>query len=469
MGKNFHSDDKVLREIVALFESNLRSDTSTFLPEEEFEELIDYYDQTSNTRKALLAIEHAQHAFPYSGNFYIKLAQVHLQDKNIPAAKNAVEQALIYEPSSTELMLVEADILVAELKYEAAIEQLIKLSEAVSKQERADVYLEIADVCELKLDTEKMADWLKKCLFLDPSNEEALNRYWNYIDDCHNYESAVIFHQELIDRSPYNFLAWNNLGNAYEELGLYEKAISAYEFAIAINESYYYVYWDLASCYEKMGDWEKAKDIFLEIADQFEQEPQILIEIGKCEEKMGNYDIAREKFRKACDALNGNIPIANTYYLIGKTYEKENNLLQSIFYYQKALEFQKDRSKYWKALGKIQFEIGQFIEAAGSFIKGIELTEQKPKLWLYLAQSYHALKMSDMVINVLDRAISVLPESGELRCARAAYALAYGSTQEGLELLTEALDVEPKLKSSIFALFPELEHRSEVLALLENY
>jgi len=468
MGKNYHSD-KVLQEIVSLFESNLRSNTSTFLPEEEFEELIDYYDQISNVKKALLAIEQAKHAFPYSGGFHVKSAQIHLQDKNISAAKSAVEQARIYEPSSSELMLVESDILVAELRFEEAIEQLKKLINIVSKQERSDVYLEIADVCELMHDGPQMSSWLKKCLLLDPANEEALNRYWNYIDDAGDHEDAVHFHKQLIDKAPYSFLAWNNLGNAYEELGQYKEAINAYEYAIAINEDYYYVYWDLASCYEKMGDWEQAKDIFIEIANQFEQEPQILIEIGKCEGQIGNYELARQKFKQAIDSLNGNVPIANTFYLIGKTYEKEGNFLQTIFHYQRALEFQKDRVKYWKALGQAQHKIGQYIEAAGSFIKGIELNEQKPKNWLCLAQTYHALKMSDMVINVLDRATTVLPENGEIRYARAAYALVYGSTQEGLELLGEALNTEPNLKSSIFALFPELEQRTEVLALLDNY
>lgn len=469
MHKNNHSNDKVIQELVDLFETNLKEDSLTFLSEEDFECLIDYYDQLANTEKAILATEHAQNAFPYSGTFFIRMAQIQVQAKRLDLAQEAIQKAKTFEPSSPELMLAEADFLVAELKYDEAIHKLKDLLNYVGKAERSDVYLEVADVYELKLDKKGMAFWLKKCLSLDPSNEEALNRYWNYVDDEKAYEEAVVFHQKILDKAPYNFLAWNNLGNAYEELSLFEEAINAYEYAIAINENYYYVYWDLASCYEKMGDWKKAKDIFIDIAEQFEQEPQVLIEIGKCEERLGQYEAARAKFKKAIDGLTGNVSIGNAFYLVAKTYEREQDFIQAIFYYKQALEYQSDRLKYWKSLGKVQFELEYYLDAAGSFIKGIELNEKKYKLWLYLAQCYQAIGKKDMVLNVFERGIATIPNNIDLQYARAVFNLTNENTQVGLEQLEEVLHKAPNLKSSIFTLFPELEKSHEVLAVLQNF
>ncbi len=467
--KHFHPKDNDLKELLALFEDNLYNDYVSFLTEEEYERLIEYYEFNGDFDKAFAAIHQATEVFPFSGNFYVREAQIQIQRKKLEKAKEAYEKARLYEPNSPDVMLLLADIKLAELKYEEALTAYKALLNVVDEGDKADVYLEIADVYEQMHDFESLGLWLKQCLRFSPDNEEALNRYWNFIDDAGRYEEAIDFHKELLNVNPYNYLAWNNLGNAYEESGFYEKAIDAYEYATAINDDYYYVYWDLAACLCKVEQWDKARQIFSEIGELFNQKPQISIEIGKCDLNEGRFEVARKHFRSAMGEVKGNQATANCYYLIGKSYEKESNFRQAIFYYKRALEFNSDKVKYWNSLGKLQFEVEEYIEAAGCFIKAIALNEHKVTYWIYLAKCYYTLDMSEMLFNVLDRGIETNPGNAKLIYTKSAFLLKAGKNLEGLNQLSEAINLSPKLKSSIFALFPELENQQEIIDLLKQY
>jgi|GEM_PF-6636467 len=464
-----NKDEERISILVEQYEKCIAGNEILPLSEDDFELLIEHFESKFEYERAILSADQAILRYSYSSIFYVKMAQLLISVKNCSEARKYYEKALIYDPSGTEIRLLESDLLISEGYYEQAIEVLIDLLDSINPAEKADLHLEIADVHEQRKDSAETLRHIKQCLLHRPDHEEGLNRYWNLIESKSQFIEAEQFLTQLIDRSPYNFLAWNFLGNVYDELARHAEAINAYDFAIAINEEYYYVYWDKALCHEKMKDWAGAREVYEEILTRFTNEAQVRIDIGRCEAKLGRYSEARLQYFNALESITANAMVSNAYYLIGKSFERELNFSQAVYYYKRAVEFQRNRSRYWNALGKCQYHLQQYMESAGSYIKSLSLNESKEKSWLMLARCYHQLEMGDMVIHVMTKAMETLPQNVDINYILSAYLIKYGRITEGLKQLDASLTMEPKGKSSIFALFPELRKEKEVCKLLDRY
>ncbi len=99
---------------------------------------------------------------------------------------------------------------------------------------------------------------LKNALLIDPENEEGLNRYWFCTELTGNYKESVAFHEELIEMSPYSFLAWFNLGHALAGLQEYEKSLEAFSYVMAIDETFDAAYICSGDILYNMGKYEES-------------------------------------------------------------------------------------------------------------------------------------------------------------------------------------------------------------------
>ena len=77
-----------------------------------------------------------------------------------------------------------------------------------------------------------------------------------------NFAESIRFHQTLVDRDPYNYLAWQNTGQGYFNLGLFEKAIESFGFVTAINEECDLAYRDCGEAYFQLKKYGKAIELF---------------------------------------------------------------------------------------------------------------------------------------------------------------------------------------------------------------
>lgn len=468
MSKKFQPKDQFLQSLVQGFEDSLKSDKELFFPEEELEKLVDFYESLPDYEKAGLVIEKGIALFPYSSTFYLKKAQINIMAKNFDVAREAIEQTKIFEPTSSELLLLESDLHTGEGNFKLAVEKLNQLYDLISPDEQADVLLELADVYEVANDQKKLCKTLQEVLLNFPSNEEAIHRYWNYVIDHDQFALGVDFIQKIIDRRPYNFLAWYYLAKCYEEVGLYEKASEAYEYSIAIND-YYFAYWDYGLCLQESEQFEKAVANYNEMLELFDNEDNIYLEIGHCYLANSEFVYARKAYHSALDLAADVHKKAQAHYYIGKAFQMEGQLNFAIAQFKKCTEFKSNKSKYWDALGKAQFASEDFEAASKSFIQSLALNDHQPNTWIRLAKAYFQLNLHNELLEALKKSIIICPSHAKLHYHFSAYLLHFGHTQNGLLILEHALNLDRKKKNSIFALFPHLENVPEVLELLDQF
>ena len=468
MAKNYQPQDQFLRNLVKGFEASIEDDQNIFFPEEELEKLIDFYESLPDYGKAMLAVEKAVELFPYSGLFHLKKAQLLIEIKDYEAAWDSLENARVFSPNSSELKLLECDLFTAQGNFKAAINQLEELKYLVPKSELPDVYLEIADVYEISGNTKMLAGTLSEVIDCFPTNEEAIHRFWTLCNKNNAFDTGIEVFKSNIDKRPYNFLAWYYLAKCYEEIGLLEKAVEAYEYTIAIND-YYFAYWDYAFCLQALEQYEKAVSVYFDMLDLFDQELNIFFEVGHCYVKKGDYILARKSYQSVVELSTSTSAKASAYFYMGRSFEEEAQYSLAIDQYKRATELNRKKTKFFNAIGRVHLQTENFEEAANAFLQSLAINDEQGKIWRKLANCYFHMELQDLLLEGLSKASTILPFDVMLQYHYAAYLLHFGYNQAGLQQLEKTLHIDSRRKNSIFALFPMLEKKVEILQLFEQF
>jgi len=106
-------DKEELRELLRQFQ-NLKSGRShTFLDEEAFEKIIDYYDELEDMPLALEAVELATEQYPYSSSLHLKKADLYIATRRYADALIILDKAEILDSSDIDLYILKTDAFLA--------------------------------------------------------------------------------------------------------------------------------------------------------------------------------------------------------------------------------------------------------------------------------------------------------------------------------------------------------------------
>ena len=333
---DFDNDNNInVAELIAQFEQSVKNDHTPFFDQDDFEAIVEYYEEKGQFEQAMLAVEKSLQQYPYSSILLIKKAQVYFELKQLNLALEILEKAEIYDSSEIGIYLLRAEIFTFQSRYKDAIDILEKLLETSERDDLADIYLQMCDVYE---DWEKyfeVYDCLVACLKIEPNNEEALNRFNYCIEITDKYEESIPFHKKLIDINPYNEFAWYNLACSYRGVDEYENAIEAFEYVLAINDDADFVYQDIAELHFKKGEFVKALEVIKDMCNTFEADDEIYFLQGKCHEALGDMKMARYCYRKA---VHDNPSLSDAYFRIGESYKHEGLWEQAYKSFQKAMD-----------------------------------------------------------------------------------------------------------------------------------
>src|SRR5829696_9592333 len=107
-----HEDKDSLDELLKLY-NNLRNGSGGFLDEDEFERIIDYYDDKEELSKALEAAETALDYFPFSSALLIKKADLLLATRKYYQALETLEKAELFDARDIDLYILKTDAYLA--------------------------------------------------------------------------------------------------------------------------------------------------------------------------------------------------------------------------------------------------------------------------------------------------------------------------------------------------------------------
>lgn len=454
------------QELVNQYEQMLKNEQNYFFEQGSFVNIIEHYEDQLEFIKALEVTEYALAQHPYSATFLIKKSQLLFEAKNCFEALELLEQAEALSPTDIEIFLLRAEIYTYTDKFDDALDLLYYSLNFADKEEKADVYLAIAEVFEGLEKEEKAYKYIKKTLRYKPTHEDALNKVDYYIDTLEKYEESIEIHKWVIDKDPYCYLAWYNLGNAHFGLEQYEKAIDAYGFATAINEKYDLAYQDCGDAYYELGQYDKSLEEYLEALKLGDPNEELFYSIGMCFYHANNYEQAIEYFEKALQLDDEH---QETYYQLGISYRDLFQKDIAMQFFKKAIYIEPNNEEYLKAIGELFALDGEPEKVIPYYQEGIKHDEENAALWVDLTILYLNLGAVEDALLIIETALEELKETPELLYTHAACLFILGEHQEAMLQLTEALVMDYNKHDLLFKILPVLANDIAIKELIVSY
>lgn len=463
---SFGEDKEEIRELVKQFQ-NLKSGRShSFLDEDAFEKIIDYYDDVEDLPQALEAVELGINQFPYSAMLLIKKADLLIATRKYHEALKILGHAGLLDSNDINLYILKTDAYLALDQQEKAVELLENALSQFEGHERIELLFELADVYDDYEEFDKIFDCLKLILEQDPNNEEALYKICFWTDFTGRSEESIKLHQQIIDDFPYSELAWFNLGAAYQGLKLYEKGIDAYKYAVAIDEKFDYAYRNMGDAYIRLRKYKDAIEVLERVLELSRPEDVIYEAIGHCYDRLKNFAQARFYYRKASHL---NQEDSKLYYKIACTYINEGQWSMAVKQLETALQIHKMQPEYNLAMGECKMQLDEYREAIQYFSIVVRQRPKNISSWEALIRCLYSGGYYEEALEQVIAAIKHTDNKPLFIYYLSAVYLAIGKTKEGLLHLEKAMSMAPRLLKKLLELNPAILQHQQVVDIIARY
>ncbi|HTE23402.1 tetratricopeptide repeat protein [Flavitalea sp.] len=459
-------DNEEIRELVKVFQNLKAGRGHSFLEEEAFEKIIDYFDDVEDLAQAIEAAELGIEQYPYSGSLLIKKADLLIATRKYQEALTILGHAELLDSNDINLYILKTDAYLALDQQEKAVVLLENALTLFEGQEKIEMLFELADVYDDYEEFDKIFDCLKLILDQDPNNEEALYKICFWTDFTGRNEESIRLHQKIIEDFPYSELAWFNLAAAYQGLKLYEKSIDAYKYAVAIDEKFDYAYRNMGDAYIRLRKYKDAVEALERVLELSRPEDVIYEAIGHCYDRMKNYAQARFYYRKASHL---NQEDSKLYYKIACTYINEHQWVMAIKQLETAMQIQKMQPEYNLAMGECKMQLQEYKEAIQYFSNVVRQRPRNVFSWEALIRCLYKGKYYDEALEQVKTALKLTDGKPIFYYYLTAVYLEIGKSKEALLQLEKAMSKAPKLLKKLVDLNPSILQNQQVIDIVARY
>ena len=462
----YRQDRDELRELLQQYDNLKSGKSNSFLEEDSFERLIDYFDEKEQLSEALEAAEYAIHQYPYSSTILLRKADLLIALRRYKEALYILEQAELLDSKDTDLYILKTDAYLALDQQEKAAAVLEAVIDDFDGEEKIDLLFELADVYDDYENFEKIFDCLKMILEQEPNNEEALYKICFWTDFTGRNEEGIRLHQKIIDDFPFNELAWFNLAAAYQGLKLYEKAIDAYHYAVAIDDKFDYAWRNMGDAFLRLRKYKEAIEVLEKVLELARPEDVIYEAIGHCYDKMGNFAQARFNYKKAAH-LNHND--SQLHYKIACTYMNEANWASAVKNLEIALRMHRLQPEYNLALGQCFMEMGKLEDAITYFGNVVRVRPKNLNGWIELLKCLYKAGLFEEALEYAGFAYEQTDGKTIFIFYKSAILFAMGKSKEAILQLENGMQQNPKLIKKIIELNPSILQSQQVVDVIARF
>ncbi len=464
---NPHREDREqLRELLKQFENLKNGRGHSFIEEDAFEKIVDYFQEKDDLAKALEAAEIGSDQFPYSSTLLIKKADIFLANRRYQDALDILEQAELLDSNNINLYILKTDAYLALDKQEKAVVLLEEALTLFEGDEKIELLFELADVYDDYEDFDKVFDCLKMVLQDEPTNEEALYKICFWTDFTGRNEESIRLHQQIIDEYPYSELAWFNLAAAYQGLKLYEKSIDAYQYAITIDEKFDYAYRNMGDAYIRLRKYKEAIEVLEKVNELAKPEEVIFEAIGHCYDRLKNFAQARIYYRKASHMRQDD---SKLFYKIACTYFNEGQWESCLKQLDTAMRIHKTQAEYNLLAGECKMQLGLFKDAIQYFSNVVRIRPRNAAGWESLIRCLYTGDFFEEALEQIEAALRNTGRKPLFLFYKAALLFGAGKTKEALLQLEAAMEVSPKLLKKFIELNPSILQNQQVVDVVARF
>ncbi len=462
----YRQDREELRALLQQFD-NLRAGRShSFIDEDSFERIIDYYDEKEQLPQALVAADYAVEQYPYSSSLLLKKADVLIALRRYQEALDILDKANLLDSKDTNLYILKTDAYLALDMQQKAAAVLESALDDFEGEEKIDLLFELADVYDDYENFEKVFDCLKMILQQEPSNEEALYKICFWTDFTGRNEEGIKLHQHIIEDFPFNELAWFNLGAAYQGIKLYEKAIDAYQYAVAIDEKFDYAWRNMGDAFIRLRKYREAIEVLEKVLELTRPEDVVYEAIGHCYDKAGNFAQARFHYRKASHLNNDD---SQLHYKIACTYMNEGIWDSAIKSLEQAMRIHRLQPEYNLAMGQCFMELDKLDDAITYFGNVVRVRPKKLSGWIELLKCLYKAEMYDEALEYSGFAFEQTDNKPIFLFYKSAVLYAMGKSKEALIQLEAGMARNPKLIKKFIELNPSILQHQQVVDIIARF
>ena len=462
----YREDREQLRELLKQYENFKNGRSHSFIEEDSFEKIIDYYQEKEDLIRAMEAAEIAGEQFPYSSMLLIKKADILLANRRYQDALDILEQASLLDGADINLYILKTDAYLALDQQEKAVVLLEEALSLFEGEEKVELLFELADVYDDYEDFDKVFDCLKMVLEEEPNNEEALYKICFWTDFTGRNEESIRLHQHIIGEYPYNELAWFNLAAAYQGIKLYEKAIDAYKYAITIEEKFDYAYRNMGDAYIRLRKYKEAIEALEKVNELAKPEDVIFEAIGHCYDRLKNFAQARFHYRKASHLRQDD---SKLFYKIACTYFNEGQWESCIKQLDTAMKIHKLQPQYNLLAGECKMQLGLFKDAVQYFSNVVRIRPKNTAGWEALIRCLYKAAYFDEALEQTEAALKVTNGKPLFLFYKASVLFALGKAKEGILQLEEAMRQTPKLLKKFVELNPSILQNQLVVDVVARF
>lgn len=462
----YREDREELKELLKQFENLKNGRSHSFIDEDAFEKIINYFQDKEDLVKAMEAAESDSEQFPYSASLLLKKADVLLSNRRYRESLEVLEQAELLDSGDINLYILKTDAYLALDQQEKAVVLLEEALALFEGEEKLELLFELADVYDDYEDFDKVFDCLKLVLETEPNNEEALYKICFWTDFTGRNEESIRLHQQIINEYPYNELAWFNLAAAYQGLKLYEKAIDAYQYAIAIDEKFDYAYRNMGDAYIRLRKYKEAIEVLEKVNELAKPEEVIFEAIGHCYDRLKNFAQARICYRKASHMRPDD---SKLFYKIACTYFNEGQWESCLKQLETALRIHRLQPEYNLLAGECKMQLQQYREAVQYFTNVVSARPRNAAGWNALIRCLYQGAFFEEALGQADAALEITRGKPLFVFYKAAALFSLGKTKEALLQLELAMEKAPKLVKKFIELNPSILQNQLVVDVVAKF
>ena len=435
-----------------------------------------------NTEGAVAMFKRYVERYPKDPVGYYELAQLEVKRKNFMDALIHVKQASDLDPGNIWYMLLLSELYQSSSQYEEAIKLMDKIIQ--KDPDNLDYYYQIAS---MNLALNKYQEAIKVYNLIEEkagvSEEISIQKNKIYLH-LNNITKAEAELQKLITSFPGESRYYSILAEFYMSNNMPDKAIEVYKKITEIDPDNAYIHISLADYYRKTGNKEKAfeelklgfsnpnldidakvsilltfyslNQLYNDLRGEAFELSKILVETHPLNPKSHSiygdlllqdkkYPEARESFLKVMALDSSKYVIWEEILRLDVQLEEYQHLIK---FSQQAIELFPEQPLPYLFAGIGNYQLKKFEEGVNALNSGIKLVvgndELLAQFYMYLGDTYHALKNDKEAYNAYDRSLQ-LKETNPYVLNNYAYYLSLGgeALDKAEQMARKAVNLEP--------------------------
>tara|TARA_R110002051_G_scaffold2114_1_gene10974 strand:+ start:402 stop:1799 length:1398 start_codon:yes stop_codon:yes gene_type:complete len=434
---------------IAKFESMLKTDDVYFFDAEDFEDIIHHYLNNGKISLGKKAIKIGLQQHPDSIELKLLDVEVMVFENNLEVAERMLDELQLLDSSNEEIYIQRANIYSKKDNHEAAVILLHKALEL--SDDGFDIH-SLLGMEYLFMDNFQLAkENFMMCVSFDQEDYSSLYNVIYCFEFMEDYDGAIYYLNDYLERNPYCEVAWHQLGKQYMSKKMLNEALASFDFAIISDDTFIGAYFEKGKVLEKLGRYNEAIENYETTISIEDPTSHAYLRIGKCHEKLHNDDLAKHFFYHTVheDPLldKGWLAITDFYY-------RKKDYKKALYYINKAINIDEENSVYWKKCAKINKALENYDEADFAYKQAVDLGNFELETWLSWTEVVLQCDDAESAFQILQQGLEFYPEEAKLWYTVTGVHLMLKKTTKAKSSFSKAIKLDLDKLATFEAKFP---------------